>query len=118
MVVSKVLCGILVDDILSEDLISQERLKKLIKSSCERPYIRFYNKVFDENSHVVRIKGNWYFWHDVEKELQKWNWKKDIQGIIEQDLDLEELELFNGGWSVYDDGDYCINTLQDILKLW
>jgi hypothetical protein len=116
-VMSNVLHGVLVDDILSEEFISQERLIELIKLSCERPYLRFYNRIFDENSHIFKIKDTWYFWHDVNEELQKWNWKNDIQGIIEQNLDLEELDMFNNGWSVYDEGDYCMNAIKDILKL-
>jgi hypothetical protein len=108
--------GKLVNNILDERSVSPSELNDIISITPNHSFLRIYNDVFDYNSHILKIDGVWYFWHDVENELQSWNWTTGVENIINE-LDLDDLSRLNNGWTIYDDGEHCINAQFSINQL-
>lgn len=104
----KVLSGQLINDDIIDQKISPQELEVLVHDQPSSSYLRIYNDIFDTESHIFKLNGQWHYWHDSEQKLHLWNWEKDIDEIIQsiEPDETDELERFNNGWSIFNNGEY------------
>lgn len=65
---------------------------------------RLYNaRIFEVDNFVCIQNNEWLFWDQDEGRYMEWNWEKDMASIYEGE-DPQDLQKFNEGWEMFDDG--------------
>lgn len=94
-----------------EQSLTIDQIERLVSIFPDNSYGRLYNKVFDENSFVFILNGQWKFFHSLREEIQTWDWNKDVAEMSEDSSDEFELLDFNNGWKYVDDQEFPILDL-------
>jgi hypothetical protein len=97
-----------VQDNVREFKLTPKEIEIIVSQFPRNTDYCFYNDIFERDSFIFIINGEWKFLNNAEV-IQDWDWKKDLDDIykiIENDAcgDLEaqkeENQRFEDGWSI------------------
>lgn len=103
--------------------ITFEHLQQVIINLPNTTFVRLYNNdVFENDSHIMKLCGNWYFWHSVKCKLMSWDWEKDIDALLsDYKDDPDELSEFTSklknSWFFYVHDEFDMFALEDIINV-
>ena len=104
LVTNNTLNGEIIEQVIDEKVSPQE-LQFIVENFPNTCFARIYNDIFERNSHIFRINSKWFFWDEVNEKIEDWNWKNDIEAII-QDCDEHDMERLNNSWNIVDENEY------------
>lgn len=98
-----------VQDNVREFKLTPKEIEIIVSQFPRNTDYCFYNDIFERDSFIFVINGEWKFLNVNGDVIQDWDWKKDLDDIyksIENDAcgDLEEQkeenQRFENGWSI------------------